>query len=116
MITLDWWILPLIGVVCFLLGAVIVKQFGNNWLGLFAWAVGDQELEMFARMMWEIDFGRDNPLSSLIAAIKRLRFHNNVDEFIAWVLEQAHKLGVEKRAQLRATARTLGVQSRANRD
>ena len=112
MITLAWWIIPIIAVVFFLLGAVIVRQFGNNWLAIFAWAVGTKELEMFARMAWEVDFGQDNPLGSAIAAIKRLRFHNNVDEFVAWVIEQAGKLSTEKRARFTTVARSMGVQRR----
>jgi len=112
MITLAWWTLPIIAVVFFLLGAVIVKQFGNNWLAIFAWAVGTKELEMFARMAWEADFGQDNPLSNLIATVKRLRFHNNVDEFVAWVIEQAGKLSTDKRVELTTIARSMGVQPR----
>jgi hypothetical protein len=100
----QWYYILGALVVGLLVGAAIAKRFGTDWLAILAWAVGDGELEAFARIAWE---------AGIVPELwRKTRFHDNVDEFAKWVIEQAHKLNPDKVIAMTHAANKNGVQRR----
>lgn len=83
----EIWQLIAMGVLCALAGAIlggmVTQRFGDNWLAMVLWLVGDEEVELVARLLWRA------LLDESALATKIWRSEN---AFVAWVLSKAHAL------------------------
>ena len=87
-----------------LLGAVIVRKFGTDWLAILAWLVGKDEIAAIARIVWD---------AGLIPVMwKQMRFQNDVEKFVVWVLVQWELLDQTKEARIVSAARSFSLDRR----
>ena len=102
--TFQWYWLLGCFVVGLLIGAVLVRKFGTDWLSMLAWLVGKDEIAAIARIVWD---------AGLIPTIwKQARFQNDVEKFVVWVMAQWELLAPDIEARIMSAARSFKLDRR----
>lgn len=94
-IAVPWVILVIVAALIFVAGAMFAKRFGTEWLAALRYLLSEDELKALARLMWQ---------AGLVPTVwRKVRFSDNEDLFVEWVITVTRGLW-DERAALQRTA------------
>lgn len=95
-VTVPWVIMLITYFLLFVFGALVANRFGVRWLLAIRFIFGPDTLAAMAKAMWEYNM--------VPAEWKRLRFGNDEDAFVRWVIDKSNELWKPEFEEFRKTA------------